>query len=274
MAAPIGASVRRDPRAGGADRARRLVPRRGRRAELLQGHRAPLLRLGARARRRGDGRRRRGRVRRARRGAGGLRARAGAARGRRARSSRRSCCCIASTTCTGSGPVLIVGARARGRSRCSRCAAWPRRRWRSTLVPAAGRAGGLCGHDLAVRPSRAPSRPPGPHAAPGRAALRHRAPPTCASTKALLAYVEHARSRLALGAADRVASDTAAPLILLGSDAGALGGYSGTDPALDGAGLARLVRARRSALRGARRRVRRARRQRAPRSRCCSVPAS
>jgi hypothetical protein len=37
------------------------------------------------------------------------------------------------------------------------------------------------------------------------------------------------------------ASDTAAPLILLGLDAGALGGYSATDPAIDGRGLARLV---------------------------------
>ena len=39
-----------------------------------------------------------------------------------------------------------------------------------------------------------------------------------------------------------VASDTAAPFILLGCAAGAMGGYSGNDPALDGAGLARLVR--------------------------------
>jgi len=38
-----------------------------------------------------------------------------------------------------------------------------------------------------------------------------------------------------------VASDTSSPLILMGLDAGALGGYSGTDPALDGPGLARLV---------------------------------
>ena len=38
-----------------------------------------------------------------------------------------------------------------------------------------------------------------------------------------------------------VASDTAAPIMLLGYQAGALGGYSGTDPALDGPGLARLV---------------------------------
>jgi 4-amino-4-deoxy-L-arabinose transferase-like glycosyltransferase len=37
------------------------------------------------------------------------------------------------------------------------------------------------------------------------------------------------------------ASITAAPMILLGEDAGALGGYSGTDPALDGPTLARLV---------------------------------
>jgi 4-amino-4-deoxy-L-arabinose transferase-like glycosyltransferase len=43
-----------------------------------------------------------------------------------------------------------------------------------------------------------------------------------------------------------VASDTAAPIMLLGVDAGALGGYSGTDPTLDGPGLARLV-ARREA---------------------------
>jgi hypothetical protein len=37
------------------------------------------------------------------------------------------------------------------------------------------------------------------------------------------------------------AAPTAAPLILLGAHAGALGGYGGTDPTLDGPGLARLV---------------------------------
>ncbi|HTD57451.1 MAG TPA: hypothetical protein VK672_01025, partial [Solirubrobacteraceae bacterium] len=37
------------------------------------------------------------------------------------------------------------------------------------------------------------------------------------------------------------AAPTAAPMILLGLPAGAIAGYSGTDPALDGAGLARLV---------------------------------
>jgi 4-amino-4-deoxy-L-arabinose transferase-like glycosyltransferase len=39
-----------------------------------------------------------------------------------------------------------------------------------------------------------------------------------------------------------VASDQAAPLILMGLDAGALGGYSGTDPAVDGPKLAEMVR--------------------------------
>ncbi|HEY7891027.1 MAG TPA: glycosyltransferase family 39 protein [Solirubrobacteraceae bacterium] len=38
-----------------------------------------------------------------------------------------------------------------------------------------------------------------------------------------------------------VASDTAAPFILTGTNAGALAGYTGTDPVLDGRGLARLV---------------------------------
>jgi 4-amino-4-deoxy-L-arabinose transferase-like glycosyltransferase len=38
-----------------------------------------------------------------------------------------------------------------------------------------------------------------------------------------------------------VASNTAAPFILLGLNAGALGGYSGTDPAVDGPRLAHLV---------------------------------
>jgi 4-amino-4-deoxy-L-arabinose transferase-like glycosyltransferase len=38
-----------------------------------------------------------------------------------------------------------------------------------------------------------------------------------------------------------VASDSAAPMMLMGLPAGALGGYSGTDQALDGRGLARFV---------------------------------
>jgi 4-amino-4-deoxy-L-arabinose transferase-like glycosyltransferase len=58
--------------------------------------------------------------------------------------------------------------------------------------------------------------------------------------QALLSYVSthRAGSRWAL-LTD--ASNTAAPMILLGYDAGALAGYSGTDPALDGRGLARLL---------------------------------
>jgi 4-amino-4-deoxy-L-arabinose transferase-like glycosyltransferase len=58
--------------------------------------------------------------------------------------------------------------------------------------------------------------------------------------RALAAYVSSHRpgSRWALLT---VASDTASPMMLLGLQAGALGGYSGTDPALDGRGLARYV---------------------------------
>jgi 4-amino-4-deoxy-L-arabinose transferase-like glycosyltransferase len=58
--------------------------------------------------------------------------------------------------------------------------------------------------------------------------------------RALANYVvtHHPGSRWALLS---VASDTSSPLILMGLDAGALGGYSGTDPALNGPGLARMV---------------------------------
>lgn len=58
--------------------------------------------------------------------------------------------------------------------------------------------------------------------------------------KALIAYVKshHPGSRWAVLT---TASDTAAPMILLGLDAGSLAGFSGTDPALDGRGLAQLV---------------------------------
>jgi 4-amino-4-deoxy-L-arabinose transferase-like glycosyltransferase len=59
--------------------------------------------------------------------------------------------------------------------------------------------------------------------------------------RALLRYVE------SHGAGTRWsvlvdASNTASPMILLGGAAGSLGGFSGTDPALDGPGLGRLVR--------------------------------
>jgi len=59
-------------------------------------------------------------------------------------------------------------------------------------------------------------------------------------TKDLLAYVTtHRPAKRWIVLTE--ASDTAAPMILLGYDAGAMGGYSGNDPALDGPSLARLV---------------------------------
>ncbi len=59
-------------------------------------------------------------------------------------------------------------------------------------------------------------------------------------TKALIAYVNshHPGTRWDVLTE---ASDTAAPAILLGYDAGAMGGYSGDDPAVNGPILARLV---------------------------------
>jgi 4-amino-4-deoxy-L-arabinose transferase-like glycosyltransferase len=58
--------------------------------------------------------------------------------------------------------------------------------------------------------------------------------------RALLSYVEgHGPGRRWSVLAD--ASNTASPMILLGGLAGSLGGFSGTDPALDGPGLGALV---------------------------------
>ncbi|HEY2282393.1 MAG TPA: glycosyltransferase family 39 protein [Solirubrobacteraceae bacterium] len=59
-------------------------------------------------------------------------------------------------------------------------------------------------------------------------------------TKALLDYVDagHPGTRWTVLTE---ASITSAPMILLGRDAGAMGGYSGNDPAVNGPGLARLV---------------------------------
>jgi len=63
--------------------------------------------------------------------------------------------------------------------------------------------------------------------------------------RALLRYVEgHGAGTRWSVLAD--ASNTASPMILLGGDAGSLGGFSGTDPALSGPGLGALV-ARRQA---------------------------
>jgi 4-amino-4-deoxy-L-arabinose transferase-like glycosyltransferase len=64
---------------------------------------------------------------------------------------------------------------------------------------------------------------------------------TLAIDRALLAYVSthHPGSRWAILT---VSAPTAAPFVLQGLDAGAVGGYSGIDPTLDGPGLARLVK--------------------------------
>ncbi len=79
----------------------------------------------------------------------------------------------------------------------------------------------------------------GPHAAAGHGGDDISAR-ELAIDNALLAYVRAHRpgSRWPL-LTD--AATTAAPFILNGLDAGALGGYTGIDPTLDGAGLARLV---------------------------------
>jgi 4-amino-4-deoxy-L-arabinose transferase-like glycosyltransferase len=80
----------------------------------------------------------------------------------------------------------------------------------------------------------------GPHVAAGWGGL-DLSPPATRVTKGLLAYL----ARRDPGSRYEVlteASDTAAPMILLGHPAAAMGGYSGYDPALDGPGLARLVR--------------------------------
>jgi 4-amino-4-deoxy-L-arabinose transferase-like glycosyltransferase len=79
----------------------------------------------------------------------------------------------------------------------------------------------------------------GPHEAPGSGAygVPQR---SMRIDRRLIAYVRshHPTERWALLT---VASPTAAPFILLGLRAGAIAGYSGTDPVLTGPGLARLV---------------------------------
>jgi 4-amino-4-deoxy-L-arabinose transferase-like glycosyltransferase len=80
----------------------------------------------------------------------------------------------------------------------------------------------------------------GPHAAGGYPGVGVDAE-TTKVTKALLAYLrtrDPGHGWIVL----TEASDTAAPMILLGYDAAAMGGYSGYDPALDGRQLAAMVR--------------------------------
>ncbi|HUB35533.1 MAG TPA: glycosyltransferase family 39 protein [Solirubrobacteraceae bacterium] len=80
----------------------------------------------------------------------------------------------------------------------------------------------------------------GPHAAGGYPGVGVDANSTRV-TKALLAYLRtrHPGKRWIVLTE---ASDTAAPMILLGYNAAAMGGYSGYDPALDGRQLAEMVR--------------------------------
>ncbi|MGD1058602.1 MAG: glycosyltransferase family 39 protein [Solirubrobacteraceae bacterium] len=79
----------------------------------------------------------------------------------------------------------------------------------------------------------------GPHAAAGPGGYGVDAH-DAAIDRALANYVitHHPGTRWALLS---VASDTSSPLILMGLDAGAVGGYSGTDPAVNGPQLARMV---------------------------------
>ncbi len=79
----------------------------------------------------------------------------------------------------------------------------------------------------------------GPRAA-GAAGSVGESPKDLRVTKALLAYVDPRHPGTRWNVLTE-ASDTAAPMILLGHDAGAMGGYSGNDPAVNGPGLARLV---------------------------------
>jgi 4-amino-4-deoxy-L-arabinose transferase-like glycosyltransferase len=79
----------------------------------------------------------------------------------------------------------------------------------------------------------------GPHAA-GAVGPLGSSPTNIRVIRALLAYVDthHPSTRWNVLTE---ASNTAAPMILLGHDAGAMGGYSGNDPALNGPSLARLI---------------------------------
>ena len=91
-----------------------------------------------------------------------------ALRDRRHGRRRRSCCCTASTTCCGSSPSLIAGgARVGLIALLALARGWRRRRSRSTLRAAAGRADRLRRHDLA-RAGRG-------HVPGGRADIRRRA---------------------------------------------------------------------------------------------------
>jgi 4-amino-4-deoxy-L-arabinose transferase-like glycosyltransferase len=79
----------------------------------------------------------------------------------------------------------------------------------------------------------------GPHAAGAVGPLGLK-PHDLLVTRALLDYVD-ARHPGTRWNVLTEASNTSSPMILLGHDAGAMGGYSGNDPAVNGPGLARLL---------------------------------
>ena len=171
---------RRDRRARAARRVRRVDGARADHPRLLGRHRAPLLRVRARARRRGDARRRRGRARRpgcAEAPPRGAHARHGARRARRsvatlavelvligrehrpalvADPARSLLCAVALLAMPLRRRARPVGARRSRRARCSSP--------RSSSAPASG-----------WRPSTGPSRPPGPTATPATAGSAVRA---------------------------------------------------------------------------------------------------
>ena len=193
---------RRDRRAGGPDRARRLVPRRGGRAEPVQGDRAPLLRLGARARHwrrwRAPAQSRSWRPRAA--PARSLSALVLPARASRATVAAQLVLMHRENYMTWFAPLLVAGA-AVGRARDAR-------RLRRLAAPAMALMFGL----LLVVPAAYAATTwqfaggghlPGRRPARRRAAARGGSPRRPArSTKALLDYVAHAPSGLALDRAD------------------------------------------------------------------------
>lgn len=80
----------------------------------------------------------------------------------------------------------------------------------------------------------------GPHEATGFG--RYGVEPAAMRENAgLVAYLDSHRHGSSSWSVLADSSPTAAPLILMGSPAGALGGYGGSDPVLDGRGLARLI---------------------------------
>ena len=138
-------------------------------------------------------------------------------------------------------PILLVGAGA-GAVALLRQAEPGRARARVHAAGAARDAGGLLRIHLAGARSRAPSPPPAPNRRRAWAATASTGP-RWRSTGRWSATTQSHRPGTRWPMLT-VASDTAAPMILMGLHAGAIGGYSGTDPTLTGA-VAGTARARR-----------------------------